>query len=189
MSAIAAAGDHDFVAVKPWVLLDPIQERVNVFIGFVAMHAIIELKEGLTVTCGPANIWQEHGNAKLGHVVVAPSQEARARLPFRPAMDVDDHRTLAGKFGGIGTVEESGQSFTVKGLPPDELRLSKSRSVLSASFAEGPAFDLGSLGIERINIRGGPRGVEHEPQITAVVVKPHCANQPCRKATHRMIFT
>src|SRR5262249_39788691 len=116
MPAIAAAGDHDFVAVQAWILLDPIQERVNVFIGFVAMHSIIELKEGLTVTCGAANIWKEHGNTKFVHVVVVPSQEARTRLPFRSAMNVDDHRTLAGKFRGIGTAKESGESFAVKGL-------------------------------------------------------------------------
>src|SRR5215469_3865030 len=152
------------------------------------MHAVIELKEGLAVTRGPANIWKNQGNPKLVQIVVAPPQEARTRLPFRPAMNVDDHRALAGKLRSIGTVEESGQHFAVKGLPFDELRFSKRRGVQSACFAERPALDFASFGIERINIRGGPGGVERKSQITAILVKPRRADQPGRQAAHRAIF-
>src|SRR5215831_20064905 len=128
------------------------------------MHAVIELKEGLAVTRRPANIWKNQGNPKLVQIVVAPPQEARTRLPFRPAMNVDDHRALAGKFRGIGTVEESGQHFAVKCLPLDELGFSKRRGVQSACFAEGPALDLAGLGVGRINISSGPARVERISQ-------------------------
>src|SRR5262245_52433112 len=97
--------------------------------GVVAVHSVIQLEKGLAVARGPTHVWESQSYTELVEIVVVPAQESRAELPFRSTVNVNDHRPLAGKFLRVGAIEEAGDSFAVKGLPLDELRLREIRRV------------------------------------------------------------
>src|SRR5260370_31579951 len=77
VAAVTAAGDHDLVAVEVGIFLDPVQQRVNVFVGIVAMKAIVELQESLAVSGRAANVWINDGNAQFVEKIIVAREESR----------------------------------------------------------------------------------------------------------------
>src|SRR4051794_24357575 len=98
------AGQHHVAAVAPAhyrharrvesrLLPDPVEQRANVAHGVFAFHAVVERQEGLPVTGRPADVWEHYHAAEFVEIIVAAPEKVRARLTFRAAVDIDDHRT------------------------------------------------------------------------------------------------
>ena len=95
VSAVAAAGDHDLAGVEGWLRADPVEQRADVFVGLVAVHAVVAGEEGLAVSGGPADVGEDDCDAEFIEEVVGAPEESGAGLAFGAAMNVNDHRTLA----------------------------------------------------------------------------------------------
>src|SRR5258708_34083968 len=108
VSAVTAAGDHDLVAIEVGIFLDPVQQRINVFVCVVAMEAIVELQESFAVSGRTANVGINDGNAQFVEKIIVAREESCPCLPLRTAMNVHHDRTLAGNLLRIRPVEEAG---------------------------------------------------------------------------------
>src|SRR5215510_14595624 len=107
----------------------------------VAVHAVIELQEGLAISCRAANVGKNQRHPQLIGIKIVPLQESGTELSFRPAVNVDDYRTLAGKLLGIRRVEETRDCLSVEGRPLDQLWFGESGRVQPAGFAGRPPVD------------------------------------------------
>ena len=76
--------------------LQPVEEGADVPDAVLPQRrAVVEGDEALAVAGRAADVGVEDGDAELVDQIIVAAEEARARLAFRPAMDVDDQRPAA----------------------------------------------------------------------------------------------
>src|ERR1043165_1784475 len=100
VAAIAPAHDHDSVRVEVRLLLDPVEERADVLHRVLALESVVELEERLPEPGRAADVRVDHRDPELADEVVVAPEEDRPRLTLGAAVDVDDHRALAGEARG-----------------------------------------------------------------------------------------
>ena len=88
--AVTAARHHDAARVESGLSLYPVEQRADVFVRVLALHAVVEREEGLAVARGAADVRVDDCRAHLVEEVIIPSEEVRARLALRAAVYVDD---------------------------------------------------------------------------------------------------
>src|SRR6185437_4166393 len=111
-----------------------------------------------------------HGDSQLVNVVVGSGAESGARLPFRTAMDVDDHRTLAGELRIGRLIQVSRNGTAVKGLPVDQFRRDELCRIQSAGLAVGPALKLVRLRVKGIAVERRFCRAEAEGNIASILM-------------------
>src|SRR2546425_2606414 len=106
-------------------------------------------------------------------MVVAP-EESRQGLTFRSAVNLHEHRPLAGKFCWR-LVQESGNHFSVKTLPMNQFRFGE-RIRLHGRFAEGPPLELAGVYVQRIAIGLPPRRLHRESKFATIPAPAQAAD-------------
>ena len=137
---------------------DPVEKGADVLHRVLAQHAVVELEEGLAEAIRAAHVGKDHRHAELGNEIVVAADEAGARLRLRPAVDVHDHRALAGE-ALRRMVVEAGDLAAVEALPFREPRLDELAGVHFGVVAVGPARHLPRLEVHGEDVaRGACRG-------------------------------
>ena len=169
VAAVAAARDHHPRGVELRPRADPVEQRADVLDRVLALHAVVEADEGLAEADRAAHVGIDDRDAQLVEEVVVASDERRARLALGAAVDVDDHRPLAGE-PRRRLVVEAGNLQPVEALPADQFRLRQVRGDQAAELALGPARDRAGRRVERVDIRRRARAGHRERQLAVVAV-------------------
>src|SRR5581483_5990035 len=94
-AAVTSAGNQDLSGIKIGLRLNPIHQRVDVFVGSFAQKSVIELLKSFSVTCRAAHIGINDRHTQFVDIVVVAPEEIGPNLPLRAAVDVNDDRMLS----------------------------------------------------------------------------------------------
>src|SRR5258706_2991503 len=131
--AIAAARNHYLPGIQIGLGLNPVQKGTDVLVRSLAQESVVQFLKRLAISSRAAHVRINHRNAQLVDVVIVVTQEIRTNLPFRSAVNVNDHRSFAGELRRW-LVKKRGDGTVVPRLPMDQLLLRESRSIQTASL-------------------------------------------------------
>ena len=136
----AAHADPPFVQVR--LRGDPVQQGAYVLDGPLAELPVIQLHEGLAVPRRSSDIGHDQYQAQLVDQVVEPGQEPGAELGLGSAVDLDEHRSAAGKAGRAWSIDECRDLASVECLVVNQRGFGERQDVQPAGLALGPALGM-----------------------------------------------
>ena len=148
VAAVASARDHHARRVEVRLARDPVEQRADVLDRVLALHAVVEREEGLAEARRAAHVGPQHGDAELLEEIVVAAEKADRGLALGPAVNVDQHRPLAGE-ARRRHGEQARDLAPVEARPANDLLLGERRHLgARRRVRRGPALHRAVGGVD-----------------------------------------
>ena len=116
----------------------------------------------------------------IDKVVAAPAKTAGV-LPFRPAVNIYQHRSLARKLLGIRAISKPGNRQAIEAFPAHQLGLHECGRIDARRFVARPAGELAGFDVDRIHVGRALRGGNSNGEIGAIAMPLDAAQRTERQ--------
>ena len=97
MPAVTSTRDRNALRVEFRLRGDPVEKRVDVFIGVFTLEPVIQQRESLSVACRAAHVRINQRDSQFVQQIIVAPQKSRLRLAFRAAVNDNQHWPFAGE--------------------------------------------------------------------------------------------